>query len=172
LGMYSVYAYGWMIADKGRTDAYCRALRKYVEHGVVVADIGTGIGIWALIACKLGARKVYAIEASGVIELARQVAADNGFESRIEFIQELSTRVTLPERADVIVSDVRGVLPFFQQGLTSLIDARDRLLKPGGVMIPHADTLWAAIVEHPDEHGGFFDAWNENGHEFNLKAAG
>ena len=169
--MYSVYAYGRMIADRVRTDAYRRALRESIKDEAVVVDIGTGLGIWALTACKLGARKVYAIEASSVIQLARQVAADNGFESRIEFIHGLSRRATLPERADVIVSDVRGVLPFFQQGLTSLIDARDRFLKPQGVMIPHADTLWATIVENADEHGGFFDVWNENGHGLNLQAA-
>ena len=171
LGMFSVYAYGWMIADRGRTDAYCRALRECIKDGAVVIDIGTGLGIWALSACRLGARKVYAVESSNVIELAQQIAADNNCEDRIEFIHDLSTRLTLPERADVIVSDVHGVLPFFQQTLPSLIDARHRFLKPGGVMIPQVETLWGTIVENPEEYGGYFDAWKEDGHGFNLQAA-
>ena len=169
--MYSVYDYGWMIADKVRTEAYCRALREYVRDGTVVVDIGTGLGIWALIACKLGARKVYAIEASDAIHLARQIAAENGYGNRVQFIQDLSTHVTLSEKADLVVSDVHGVLPFFQQGLMSLIDARRRFLKPGGAMIPRMETIWAAIVDDAKAHHRFFETWDENSYGFNMRAA-
>src|SRR6266498_2113357 len=111
--MYSVFEHGWMIANKVRTDAYAQALRQTVKPGSVVLDLGTGTGIWALLACQFGAHKVYAIEQSDVIQVAREIAAANGYSERIEFIQELSTRVTLPEKADVLVSDVRGMLPLF-----------------------------------------------------------
>jgi protein arginine N-methyltransferase 1 len=66
---------------------------------------------------------------------------------RIEFIQDVSTRVTLRERADVIVSDLRGVLPPFQEIAATLRDARERMLAPGGVLVPRADALLAAPVE-------------------------
>ena len=59
--MYSLSTYGDMIADQPRMDAYLQALRQTVKPECVVADIGTGTGIFALLACKFGARRVYAI---------------------------------------------------------------------------------------------------------------
>src|SRR5437899_507972 len=85
--MYDVATYGGMIADRGRTSAYDRALRAKVRPGAVVLDIGAGPGIMAFLACRAGAARVYAVEPDDVIYLARQLAADNGFSSRIEFIQ-------------------------------------------------------------------------------------
>src|SRR5438128_356977 len=115
--MYSISDYSSMIADRLRLDAYSEALRRAIKPGVVVLDIGTGTGIFALLACRFGARKVYAVEPDDAIEVAREVAAANRYQQRIEFIQELSTRVALPERADVIVSDIRGVLPLLKHHL-------------------------------------------------------
>ena len=55
----------------------------------------------ALLACRPGARRVYAVDPGASIHLARAAARDSGLADRIEFIQDLSTRVELPERADV-----------------------------------------------------------------------
>lgn len=96
--MYSVDAFGSMIADQVRMSAYVQALEKHVKPDSVVLDIGTGTGIFALLACRFGARKVYAIEPNEAIQVARELAAANGYADRIEFIEDLSTRVTLPER--------------------------------------------------------------------------
>jgi type I protein arginine methyltransferase len=161
--MYSLHGYGSMIVRGARTDAYIEALRQTVKPGRVVVDIGTGPGIWALLACQFGARKVYAIEPDDVIAIAREAAAANGFEDRIEFIQGLSTQVTLPELADVIVSDIRGVLPFYEVSLSSLADARQRLLAPGGVLIPLRDTLWVSVVHAPEAHDSYITPWNFHG---------
>ncbi|MDH3444335.1 MAG: 50S ribosomal protein L11 methyltransferase, partial [Deltaproteobacteria bacterium] len=56
--MYSIFDYGSMIADHVRMDAYARALRRAVTADSVVLDIGTGTGIFALLACQFGARRV------------------------------------------------------------------------------------------------------------------
>ena len=56
--MYSLNAYGSMIADRVRVDAYAEALRKTVHMGSVVVEIGTGPGIFAVLACQLGASRV------------------------------------------------------------------------------------------------------------------
>jgi predicted RNA methylase len=113
----------------------------------VVVDIGTGPGILALLACQAGARRVYAIDVSDAIQVGRELAAANSYADRIEFIQALSTQVTLPESADVIVSDLHGAIPLFQLLILSLVEARRRFLAPGGVMIPQQETLWAAVLE-------------------------
>lgn len=150
-----------MIADAGRTDAYIRALQNAIKPGSVVIDLGSGPGLFALTAAQLGARRVYAIEPDDVIQVGRDAAREHGFSDRIEFIQDLSTNVTLPERADVIVSDLRGVLPWFAHHLPSIVDARARFLAPGGILIPARDTVWAAIVEVHEYYESLVQPWSD-----------
>jgi protein arginine N-methyltransferase 1 len=150
--MYRIRDYGEMIADETRMQAYERALRECIKPGCVVLDIGTGTGVFALLACRLGARRVFAVEPSDAVHVAREIAAANGCADRIEFVQALSTAIELPERADVVVSDLRGILPLFHQHIAAVIDARKRHLVPGGVMIPTLDTLWVAAVEAPEQY--------------------
>src|SRR5690242_21820167 len=96
--MYSLGGYGAMVADRVRVDAYAQALRKTVRQGAIVVEIGTGPGIFAVFACQLGASRVYAIEPGEIIQVAREIAAANGCDEKIEFFEEVSSRVTLPER--------------------------------------------------------------------------
>jgi len=163
--MYTVHDYGRMIVDEVRMAAYVAALRAAVKPGSVVIDLGAGTGIFSLYACRFGAKKVYAIETNDSIDIARQLAAANGYADRIEFIQALSTEVELPERADVIVSDLRGSLPLFGQHLESLFDARTRLLTPGGVLIPMEDELVASLVEVEDLHEKVLTPWRAPGQD-------
>jgi protein arginine N-methyltransferase 1 len=164
--MYSLDAYGAFIANSVRMNAYRDALRRAVKTDVVVLDIGTGTGIFALLACKMGARRVYAVEPDDVIQVARDLAAANGYSDRIVFFQARSTEINLPERADVIVSDIRGVLPLFGPAIPAIIDARRRFLAPGGVLIPQSDTLWAAVVTAPRLYRRHLGVWG--GRKFGL----
>jgi type I protein arginine methyltransferase len=169
-GVYSLRRYGWMIADQGRMEAYRQALQQTIKPGAVVLDIGTGPGLMALMACQCGARRVYAIEPGDAIQVGRDLAAVNGYSGQIEFIQALSTQVTLPEPADVIVSDLRGVLPLFEHIIPSLVDARRRFLAPGGVLIPRRDTLWATVLEFPDAYQEIIQPWDEDYYGLDLSS--
>lgn len=160
-----------MMADTVRMAAYEEALRRSVKPGSVVVDIGAGTGIMSLLACRFGARRVYAIEPADVIQVARQIASDNGFSDRIEFIQDISTNVELPEPADVIVSDLRGVLPLFGHHLEAIVDARERLLSPGGTLIPGRDRLWVTLVEMPEAYQTRISPWGDNHYGFNMRGA-
>jgi protein arginine N-methyltransferase 1 len=71
----------------------------------------------------------------------------------------MSIELELDELADVMVSDVRGVVPFHEQGIPTIVDARRRLLKPGGAMIPLRDTLWAAPVEAAETYRQYNEPW-------------
>lgn len=160
--MYSLHFYGEMIANAPRVEPYVEALRKTVKPDSVVLDLGCGQGLFALLACRFGARRVYAIEPDNVINIAREAAAANGFSDRIEFFQSVSTEITLPEPATIIISDLRGVLPWFQKHIPSIVDARQRLLAPGGVLIPRRDTLWAALVEAPEQYEEIVGPWRND----------
>lgn len=169
--MYSVGDYGRMIADEGRIGAYAEALRRAVRPGSAVADLGAGTGIMTLLACRFGARRVYALEPDDVIQVAREVVTANAYADRVEFHQRPSTQVELPERVDVIVSDLRGVLPPYLHHLTAIQDARTRLLAPGGVLIPLRDTLWAAPVEAPEVYATHVAAARPEGFDFRFDPA-
>ena len=160
--MYGLAAYGELIADRVRTEAYAKALRRTVKPGAVVIDIGTGPGVWAVLACELGASRVFAIEPDGIIQVAREVAVSNRCDHKIEFIEKMSICFELPVQADVIVSDLRGVLPLLGGNIPSVADARRRFLAPGGVFVPRRDRVWAALVEAPQSYGQFVEPWEYN----------
>src|ERR1041385_5716970 len=157
--MYSVYFYGQMLADTPRLRAYVEALKRSVKPGAVVLDLGCGPGFFALLACQLGARRVYAVEPDDVIQIAREAATANGCTEKIEFFQNFSTEITIPEPADIIVSDLRGVLPWYETNIPSIIDARTRLLANGGVLIPRRDVLWASVVEASERYDEIVSPW-------------
>ena len=159
--MYSILDYGDMIADRGRTEAYARALRAAITPDSAVLDIGAGPGILSFLACQAGARRVYAVEPAAVIEVAKELAAANGFTDRVHFIQAMSTSIDLPERVDVVVSDVHGVLPLFEGSVVSILDARNRFLKPGGVIIPMRKTVFVSLVKTGGPRLGVVVPWQE-----------
>ncbi|MGB0564154.1 MAG: 50S ribosomal protein L11 methyltransferase [Spirulinaceae cyanobacterium] len=169
-GTYSLAGYGKMLGDRRRMAAYAQALEAAIVPGMKVLDIGTGTGIHALLAARLGAAHVWAIEPDPVIHLAQRLAKENGWGDRITFIQDLSTHVNLPEPVDLIVSDLRGVLPLFGHHLPSLLDARTRLLKPDGVLIPERDRLYVTLVQAPELYAQYRQPWSDAPLGFDLSA--
>jgi type I protein arginine methyltransferase len=167
---YSIFSYGEMITDL-RIDPYVRALKAAVKPGSVVLDIGTGTGFFAVLACQLGAKQVYAIEPDDAIIIARQTAIDNHCADKIEFIQGLSTQIDLPEQVDVIISDLRGVIPLYQHHIHAIADARNRLLAPDGILIPQQDTIWATLVSDAKYYQAkFLSPWEDAPYGCGLSA--
>ncbi len=102
------------------------ALERYVRGGETVLDLGTGSGILAIAAARLGARRVLAIDDDGVAaSVARANARANGVLSRVtvRHAQGLS-RVRL--RADLIVANLTPEI------LAGVLPHVGRCLAPGG----------------------------------------
>jgi protein arginine N-methyltransferase 1 len=169
--MYSLRAYGEMISDAGRFDAYAKAIARAVRPGQVVLEIGCGPGVFALLACRAGAARVYAIETEDVVHLAKQLATANGLAERIKFLQCDSRRTELPERVNVIVSDLRGTLPLFDHVIASLEDARRRFLAPGGILIPQRDALKVALAEADVYYSSLTAPWNLSMQDLDLSSS-
>jgi type I protein arginine methyltransferase len=167
---YGVTSYGDMITCGPRMSAYAAALQRVITPGCSVLDLGAGTGILSLLACQLGAGLVIAVEPHDVISVAEQSAAANGYADRIRFVQGLSSDLTLPSRVDVIVSDIRGVLPLFEAHIPTIIDARTRLLADGGVLVPQCDIIKIAIADAPDEYRSCVQPWLINDYGLNLEA--
>lgn len=141
-----------MLEDRTRTSKFIEAVRRTVKPGDVVLDLGTGTGILALAAAQAGARRVYAIEARPIAETAARLFASSGLGDRITLLRGHSLDLDLPERADVMVSEILGHDPFGEGLVESTVDALARLLKPGARLIPDRLALHVSPLEVP---GGF-----------------
>jgi len=157
--MYDIHDHGRMIADRVRGDAYARAIAAIVRRDDVVVDLGTGTGVFAVLACRAGARRVYAIESSSIIEVAREIADANGCLDQVEFLHSDSRQIELPEKANVLIADLRGTIPFFTASIEVLIDARNRILAEDGVMIPQRDIVFAALAESAEAYEVHDPSW-------------
>jgi SAM-dependent methyltransferase len=135
-----------MICDRVRTEAFRQAIAAAVRPGDIVLDVGAGSGILSLFAARAGAARVYAVEQTSIAVLAQELATSNGVADIVQVIQGDITEVALPGRVDVIVSEWLGGFGIDEGMLPPVITARDRWLKPGGVMIPDSVTAWVALV--------------------------
>lgn len=169
---YPLASFGRFVSDRLRTDAYYGALQQVITPESVVVNIGAGTGLFALFAARLGARRVIAVEVNPVIDMARRFARENGLDGRIEFVQSMSNEFTPDEPADVIISDLRGAVPLFEYHIPTIIDARRRLLAPGGVLLSCMDTIWAAPVSAPAYYRRNYEVpWTWNDYDLNLTGA-
>ena len=167
---YNIISYGNMVNCEPRTAAYVEALRQAVTPGCTVIDLGSGPGVFAVLACKFGAGRAIAIDPSDSVELIGPIAEANGCGDRITVIKELSTNYIPTHKADVIVADLRGMLPLFEGLIPTLIDARERMLAPGGTMIPMRDVLNVALVESPESYRPYAEPWSRNLYDIDLRA--
>jgi protein arginine N-methyltransferase 1 len=126
-----------MLADKARVDAYAQALPRLVKPTDVVLDLGTGTGVLAFLAARSGARSVHAVEHGPVIEVARRLAEANGL-SNIAFHNMHSGSLHLDEPIDILVHEQMGNSLFEERMVTNVVDLRNRVLRPGGAIVPGA----------------------------------
>ncbi len=158
------------LSDLNRLDAYSRAIAELVKPGAVVVDLGAGTGIMGLLACRAGASRVYCIEETSLIGLARDLFQANGFADRVTFIKDISTHIALPEQADLVIADQIGRFGFEAGVFEYFNDARKRFLKPGGVLLPSRVDLMVAPVEHA-ELWRQIEFWNQRPAGFDFRPA-
>ncbi|XP_020970552.1 probable protein arginine N-methyltransferase 6 isoform X2 [Arachis ipaensis] len=134
-----------MIKDRVRTETYREAIMRHQSFiaGKVVVDVGCGTGILAIFCAQAGAKRVYAVDASDIALQANEVVKANNLS---DVIVVLHGRVE-----DVEINE--------QSMLGSVITARDRWLKPGGLILPSNATLYMAPVTHCDRYSGSIDFW-------------
>jgi type I protein arginine methyltransferase len=124
-----------MLADRIRVDAYKAGIDRYIREGDVVVDLGTGTGILAFMASHAGAKKVYAIDHSDVLDLAEHLAEHNNLKN-IEFLRVHSSDFVPGEKVDVILHEQIGNALITEDMIRNVCDLRDRVLKPGGRILP------------------------------------
>lgn len=152
--------YHLMFEDEVRMRAFTQAIPRVVRAGDVVLDIGSAMGTFSLLAANAGARRVYGIECDRIIDVAREAAARSSLNDRVTFIEQYSTDVTLPEKADVFFFE--DFTSFFLHGSlrTIFADARQRLLQPNARFLPQSADLFLAPFEDADFYSAH-DVWGE-----------
>ena len=136
-----------MLTDKVRNKPLKKAISKALKPGMSFLDIGAGTGVWAILAAKLGAARVVAIETEeSLIPIIGRVAQENGVADRIEIIHGRSNDVRLSGRFDVIASEIFDSNAFGKETVASFVDIRKRFLAKGGVLIPERFELMAAPI--------------------------
>jgi SAM-dependent methyltransferase len=139
-----------LLGDARRNRAFHRALAARVRPGQTVLDLGSGTGVWAVAAARLGARRVVAVEREAVlVPVIEALARENGVADRVEVVRADARRVRLPRVFDVVVSEMVGN-EAFEEGLVPVFErARTRFLRRGGALVPEWVALAAAPVRPP-----------------------
>ncbi len=135
-----------MLFDHVRCQAFKDAIFAAVSPGDIVLDVGAGSAILSMFAVQAGAAKVYAVERTVTARLAEQLIEQNGFQDRIIVIQDDIDNVELSEKVDVLLMEWMGGFAVDENLLPPLVRARDKWLKPDGIMIPEKVTSFLAPV--------------------------
>jgi len=162
--------HAFLLSNTGsRLDRFAKALAAAIRPGDTVLDLGAGSAILSILACDAGARRAYAVEDTDAVSIARALVATSPYRDRIEIVHGKSFDLTLPERADVLVADVHSTFGLQEQGLAAMLDARDRLMKPGGRLVPSSMQLCVAPAEAPDVYDSKVDVWRRVVHDVRLE---
>lgn len=151
-----------MLNDQPRQEAYHEAILSNTSlfAGKTVLDVGAGTGILSIFCAQAGAAKVYAIEASKIANIARDVVKENGFENIIEVhqtrVEDFKLEGEDQRQVDIIVSEWMGFYLLHEGMLDSVLAARDKFLKSTGSMFPQNASIYVAPVQVPS----LFDAWD------------
>ncbi len=138
-----------MLADELRNRMLFKAIKQKLKPGMSFLDIGAGTGVWAILAAKLGAERVVAIEIEEcLIPMIYKHAQENGVADKIEIIHGNSNDVKLKGKFDVIVSELFGGDALGAETFRSFVNIRDRFLAPNGVLIPQKLALMAAPAHY------------------------
>lgn len=133
--------------DRRRTFRFLSAIAETVRRGDVAVDAGSGSGVLGLFAARSGAGKVFCIESDPrFVEIIRRNAALNGFSNRIHVIHGDASRVTLPCKVDVIISELLSTGLFYEPEV-QVINHLRKFLRKGGRIIPQACQSWVQLVD-------------------------
>jgi len=112
------------------TTSMCiEALEGYLNKGDHIYDIGCGSGILSIVAAKIGAERVVAVDIDPVcVEVSKENIQLNGVEDRVEVFKGDLFEV-LEDRVDLIVSNIIAEI------IVTMIGDLDRFLKEEGIFI-------------------------------------
>jgi len=141
-----------------------------------------------MFAAQAGARHVYAIDCSNIVDRAREIVERNGFGEVITLIKGKVEEVELPgllERSgwkgvegvngdggkdtdagaslkcvDIIISEWMGYFLLYESMLDTVLFARDKWLIPNGIIFPDKAIMYLCAAEDSQVKADRIDFWN------------
>ncbi|KAI8367011.1 S-adenosyl-L-methionine-dependent methyltransferase [Choanephora cucurbitarum] len=153
-----------MLKDKARTEAYRDFAyeNKDVFKDKVVLDVGCGTGILSMFAARAGAKQVFSVDNSAIIEKAKLNIKENGLDHIITCVRGKVEEIKLPvNKVDIIVSEWMGYFLLFEAMLDSVLVARDRWLAPNGIMAPSHTRILICALEDESLKNDRVHYWND-----------
>jgi type I protein arginine methyltransferase len=142
-----------MIGDRWRMDAFARAIASAVRPGDAVLDLGTGTGVLAMLCARAGARRVYAIDQSDIVQSAANLVKANHLADVVRILRGPSRELAIEEKVDLIVSEWLGHLALVEGMLDDVLAARDAHLAENGRMMPSHVSVMLAPIDDPVLYG-------------------
>ncbi len=137
-----------LLSQRTRLSKFRNAISQIVNDSSYVVDIGTGTGVLALLAAQAGARRVTGIDVnSNSIDYAREAAARNGLQERVEFQVANFTDFVPSEPADVVICEMLSSMMLVEQQVSASQYAVKSILKSGGAILPRNATVFVCPVE-------------------------
>ncbi|MEK6590281.1 MAG: methyltransferase domain-containing protein, partial [Nitrospinota bacterium] len=137
-----------LLKDRERIETYQKAIFQSVKSGDTVLDLGTGLGTFAFFAAQSGAGKVYAVEKKDIIEMAKEISRINNLHEKVLFYNGYSKEIDLPEKVDLIITEMFWSLFVSRVTMENIKDVRKRFLKEGGRLIPKSVKICIAPVSN------------------------
>jgi len=153
-----------MLKDEVRTMSYRNAMyhNKHLFKDKVVLDVGCGTGILCMFAASAGAKMVIGIDMSGIIDTAKKIVKDNGFEDKIHLLKGKMEEVVLPvDKVDIIISEWMGYFLLYESMLDTVLYARDKYLAPGGLIFPDKATIVLSAIEDAEYREEKINFWDD-----------
>jgi hypothetical protein len=156
-GNHPAIHYQDMLSDSLRMRRYREAIEAVVRPGDVVADLGTGLGVLALMAVRAGASLVYAIDQKPAsLWLAEKIIRANGAADRVELLRADVRTLELEQPVDVIVNELIGNFGT-DEGIYESVEAfARRNLASHGRILPERLRTFIVPVEYGDDFHGVF----------------
>ena len=137
-----------LLSHRRRIAKFAIAIERLVKPDDYVMDIGSGSGIFAILAAKRGAR-VTAIEINeNSLKYAQKAADLNGVKDKIEFVSSNVLEYLTNELADVIICEMLSSMMLIEQQVPASSHAVENLLKPSGAIIPESVKIFAVPVQN------------------------
>lgn len=153
-----------MLKDEVRTLTYRNSMyhNKHLFKDKIVLDVGCGTGILSMFAAKAGAKQVYGVDMSGIVEQAKTIVETNGFKDKVTIIRGKIEEIVLPvEKVDIIISEWMGYCLFYESMLDSVLFARDKWLASDGLMFPDRATLYVTAIEDRQYKDDKINWWDD-----------
>lgn len=160
-----------MLKDEVRTCTYRDSMlhNPHLFKDKIVLDVGCGTGILSMFAAKAGARHVYGVDMSNIIDDAKGIVEDNNLSDKVTLIKGKIEEIELPvDKVDIIISEWMGYALLYESMLESVLFARDKWLAKDGLLFPDKCDMYVCTIEDRQYKEDKINWW-DNVYGFNMK---